>query len=107
VVENAATYETTPQGGMQLVTQTVSKVINNADKSQHREVSVYDTNLPGRVGPASGTQPQLREQRIVDKNLTSGGAIETISVRTALPSDPKKLGNAQKVAETICSGVCK
>jgi len=105
--ENAAVYEASPQGGMQLVNQTVSRIVTNPDKSQHREISIYDPNVPGRVGSASGTQPRLREQQIVDKTLTSAGAKETVSVRRTDPSDPSKLGSVQKVAETVCSGVCK
>jgi hypothetical protein len=99
-VENVATYES-GAGGMQLVRQTVSKEMAG---SNQKEVDVFEPALAGRVG---NTQPQLREQRLIEKTTTPNGAVESISIRRPLDSDPSRLGNARKVEEIICTGKCK
>lgn len=99
-VENVATYEA-GAGGMQLVRQTVSKEVKG---SNQKEVDVFEAALAGRVGDS---KPQLREQQIIEKTATANGAVESISVRRPLASDPNRLGNAQKVEEIICTGKCK
>lgn len=99
-VENVATYEA-GSTGMQLIRQTVSKEVAG---SNQKEVEVFETAQAGRVG---STKPELREQRIIEKTATANGAVESISVRRPLASDPNRLGKAQKVEEIICTGKCK
>ncbi len=99
-VENVATYEA-GSTGMQLIRQTVSKEVAG---SNQKEVDVFEAAQAGRVGDA---KPQLREQQIIEKTPTATGAVERISVRRPLASDPNRLGNAQKVEEIICTGKCK
>lgn len=99
-VENVATYEA-GSTGMQLIRQTVSKEVAG---SNQKEVDVFEMAQAGRVG---NTKPELREQRIIEKRPTANGAVESISVRRPLASDPSRLGNAQKVEEIICTGKCK
>ena len=99
-VENVATYEVRSTG-IQLIRQTVSKQMTG---SNQKEVDVFESGQPGRVGDAT---PQLRERQIVEKTPTANGMVERISVRRPLPSDPNRLGSAQKVEEIICTGQCK
>ncbi len=99
-VENVATYEI-GAAGMQLIRQTVSKEVAG---SNQKEVDVFEGTQAGRVGTG---QPQLREQQLIEKTPTANGAVERISVRRPLASDPNRLGNAQKVEEIICTGKCK
>ncbi len=99
-VENVATYEA-GSTGMRLIRQTVSKEVAG---SNQKEVDVFEMDQAGRVG---NTKPELREQRIIEKRPTANGAVESISVRRPLASDPNRLGNAQKVEEIICTGKCK
>jgi len=99
-VENVATYEVGADG-MKLIRQTVSKEVAG---SNQKEVDVFEGAQAGRVG--DGT-PKLREQQLIEKTPTANGAIESISVRRPLASDPNRLGNAQKVEEIICTGKCK
>jgi hypothetical protein len=100
-VENVATYEADNGGGMQLIQQTVSKEMAG---SNQKEIDVFEASQAGRTG---GKEPQLREQRLIEKTTTPNGAVESISVRRPLDSDPSRLGNAQKVEEIICTGKCK
>ncbi len=99
-VENVATYQA-GAGGMQLIRQTVSKEVAG---SNQKEVDVFEIGQAGRVGD---TKPTLREQRVIEKTMTPTGAVESISVRRPLASDPNRLGNSQKVEEIICTGKCK
>lgn len=99
-VENVATYQA-GSGGMQLVTQTVSR---EKKGSNQKEIDVFDTNPDGRT---STGQARLREQRVVEKTATPSGAIENISVRRPLSSDPARLGELRKVEEVICTGKCQ
>ena len=85
----------------QLIRQTVSR---ETAGSNQKEMDVFEINQAGRVG---NTQPTLKEQRVIEKTTTANGAVESISVRRPLASDPNRLGNAQKVEEVICTGKCK
>ena len=100
-VENVATYEASG-AGMQLVRQTVSKEMTG---SNQKEVDVFVAEQAGRVGDSA--KPHLREQQIIEKTATANGAVESISVRRPLASDPNRLGSAQKVEDIICTGKCK
>jgi hypothetical protein len=102
--ENAARYEAT-NGQLQLVEQKVSRTTKTGP-AQETEVNVFQPELVGRAQP-TGARPQLREQQIIEKRPAGNGTVETMSVRWATPNAPGRLGPAQKVQETTCSGDCK
>lgn len=106
-VENAASYLVQNNGRMELVRQKVTRSSKATDGSEHKEVDVFEPAFAGRVTSESDAQPKLREQQVIERKLSAGGAVETLSVRRPLPSDPSKLGTLQKVEETICTGECK
>jgi hypothetical protein len=99
-LENVATYEAT-NGQMQLIRQTVSQEVTG---SNQKEVDVFEVGQAGRAGDS---RPQLRERKLIEKTPTANGAVERISLRRPLESDPNRLGDAQKVGEVICTGKCK
>jgi hypothetical protein len=104
--ENAAVYEAGPGGQMQLVRQTVSRTVKTGNNGEQKEINVFEPALAGRVNEAGSSKPVLREQRVIAKSATANGAVEAVSVRRTSPSDPGRLGPAQKVEETVCTGKC-
>jgi hypothetical protein len=51
---------------------------------------------------------KLQEQQIIERKPGSGQTlVETITVRRPSVSDPKTLGPARQLSETVCKGNCK
>jgi hypothetical protein len=101
-VENAAVYEST-NGQLELVRQKVSRSTKRG-QNEDTVVDVFLANAPGQVG---NSKPQLSQRQVIEKQMTANGAVETISVQRPYGSDPNRLGPAQKVEETVCTGKCK
>jgi hypothetical protein len=106
-LENDASYLVQNNGRLELVRQKVTRSMKAADGSEHKEVDVFEPAFAGRVTSETDTQPKLREQQVIERRPSASGSVESLSVRRPLPSDPSKLGNLQKVGETICTGECK
>lgn len=103
-VENSTTYIQGERRQLELAGQTVSEITRRADGSETRQVSIFGTSSPGR--PATG-QPTLREQQIIEKSKTAGGAVETFSIRRPAVDNPNALGPARKISEKVCTGPCQ
>ena len=101
-VENAAVYEST-NGQLELVRQKVSRSTKRG-QDEDTVVDVFVANAPGQAG---STKPQLLQRQVVEKQMTANGAVETISVQRPYGGDSNRLGPAQKVEETVCTGKCK
>jgi hypothetical protein len=101
-VENSAVYEAT-NGSLELVRQKVSHSIKRG-QDEDTTVDVFVPNAPGQVG---SSRPQLEQRQVIEKQMTANGAVEVISVQRPYGSDPGRLGPAQKVEETTCTGKCK
>ncbi|MEO8027768.1 MAG: hypothetical protein ABI823_14895 [Bryobacteraceae bacterium] len=105
VTENTTTYEPTDSGRLTLAKQEARTTTQNPDGSERSEVNVFDS-VAGRAD-SPGATPSLREQLLIDRKPTANGVVETVRVRRVNPSDPRRLGDARAVSETVCSGKCK
>jgi hypothetical protein len=104
VHETAAVYQATLPGTMQLIRQLDGTSTRRADGSELRETNVFTPDAPGR---AMQSEPQLREQEVVERKLGPNGTmVETVSIRRPSLSGPNRLGAAQKLSETVCTGAC-
>jgi hypothetical protein len=103
-LENASTYITGDRRELVLTAQTVTETARRADGSETKQVNIYGINAPGR--PAEG-RPVLREQQIIEKAKTAAGTVETLSIRRPPVDNPNRLGPAQKISESVCTGPCK
>jgi hypothetical protein len=51
---------------------------------------------------------RVLEQQIIERHTNSDGSVaETFSVRRPSMSDPNRLGELQKISETVCKGKCE
>jgi len=96
-------FEAVTSGRLTLAKQTVATTAVSASGDETTVSDVYGPAAPGR--PATG-QLQLRERQIVEKSITSGGAVETFSVQRPSADGSGRLGPAAKIAETVCTGKC-
>jgi hypothetical protein len=84
--------------------RTVSITRKAADGSEVKEISVYGMTAAGQ--PVSD-QPQLREQRRIERRPASGNAtVETLSIRRPALDDTRQLGQYEVVSQKVCTG-CK
>jgi hypothetical protein len=104
-VVQAASYEPGATGSLQLASQSVSTTTKRPDGSDVTEVNLYARGADGRV-QENGAAMQVKEQQIISREKTADGVVETLSVRRPTIADPNKLGNLQKVSETVCKGKC-
>ena len=105
--ESTAIYEPGMTGQLELARQNVSATSKRADGSEITETSLFAAAVDGRVRENGGAQ-QLQEQQIREKKAAADGSVvETVSIRRPSISDPNKLGPAQKIAETVCTGKCQ
>lgn len=106
-VANTSEYNSASTGKMELVGQKLSQSVKNADGTESVVEDVFGTHNPGQVSSAYNKEPKLRERRLIERTPTEGkGHVETLSVqRPAL--DGGRLGDPQKVSETVCTGNCR
>jgi hypothetical protein len=105
VVENAAEFDTSATGQMQLARQVVTRTANAADGTIVSEVDTFETSGPGRVGPAEGP-PQLTKRQVIENKPTPTGSVQTISSAFPSPNDPGKVGPLRFGEQTVCTGDC-
>ncbi|MCC6588084.1 MAG: hypothetical protein IT168_15430 [Bryobacterales bacterium] len=94
-------YNTNATGKMDLVGQEVHRNEKRPDGSESELVDVFGVNVL-----SYSAKPTLREQQIIDRQPTTGGSTETLSIRRADPATGK-LGEPRPVSEIICRGDCK
>jgi len=98
-------YEPDATGTLKLARQNVARTVKSPDGSEVTEVNLYANSVPGTV-QYPGASQKIQEQQIIRREKTSGGAVETLTVRRPTISDPGQLGAPQKISETVCKGKC-
>ncbi len=102
--DSTAEYEIGPTGQLQLHSQKVTRTVTAADGSKEQVVDIFGQSVPGRVDPDG---LKLQEQQTIQKRPgPNNSVIETLSVRRPSISDPKSLGPARQLSETVCRGKC-
>lgn len=106
-VANTSQYNSASTGKMELIGQKLSQSVRNADGSESVVEDVFGTHNPGQVSSGYNKEPKLRERRLIERVPAAGkGQVETFSVqRPAI--DGGRLGDPQKVSETVCTGNCR
>jgi hypothetical protein len=101
--DSTAEYELGPTGQLQLHSQKVTRSLKAADGSKEEVVDVFGQNVPGTVDPGG---LKLQEQQLIQRKARTNEVVETLSVRRPSISDPKVLGPARQLSETVCRGKC-
>jgi hypothetical protein len=105
--ETTANYEPGVTGQLQLASQTESVSKKQPDGTEVIETNLYSKTVAGRL--QDNTAPmRVKEQQIVERRVNpDGSVVETLSVRRPSISDPTRLGDLQKLSETVCKGKCQ
>lgn len=107
-VENRATYETGTTRGLALTNQVVTTTAKNPDGSTRSEINILATTVPGQAGALDRTQPQLREQQVVERIPGPNNSLtERVLSRTPNPRSPNDAGTFRVISESVCQGDCK
>jgi hypothetical protein len=102
--DSMAEYELGPTGQLQLHSQKVTKTVTGANGSKEQVVDIFGQNVPGTVDPGG---LKLQEQQLIQKKPGPNDTVtQTLSVRRPSVSDPKALGPARQLSETVCRGKC-
>jgi hypothetical protein len=102
--DSTAEYEIGSNGQLQLHSQKVTKTVTGADGSKEQVVDIFGQNVPGTVDPGG---LKLQEQQLIQKKPGPNDTVtQTLSVRRPSVSDPKMLGPARQISETVCRGKC-
>jgi hypothetical protein len=101
--DSTAEYELGATGQLQLHSQKVTKTITAADGSKDQVVDLFGQNVPGTVDPGG---LKLYEQQLIQRKQGPNEVTQTLSVRRPTVSDPKVLGSARQISETVCRGKC-
>lgn len=101
--DSTAEYEIGPAGRLQLHSQKVTKTTAEADGSKDLVVDIFGQNVPGTVDPGG---LKLQEQQLIQRKARPNEVTETLSVRRPSVSDPKTLGPARQLSQTVCRGKC-
>lgn len=106
VTQNVSQYNTAVTGQMELTGQRVVTTTQRPDGGLIQVVDVYGMTTPGRAVNGYSEGPKLREQQIIEKQVSPGGGfVETYSIRR--PNlEGNSLGAVVKISETVCSGNC-
>jgi hypothetical protein len=107
IKETTATYEPGLNGQLQLDSQSNSTTSKQPDGTQVTQRDVFAKTVAGNVQDSSGAM-RVKEQQVVQSHANpDGSVVETVSVRRPAVSDPNRLGDLQKVSETVCKGKCQ
>lgn len=105
--ETAANYEPGLNGQLQLASQSESTSRKLPDGTDRIETNLYAHTVVGRL-QESNAPMRIKEQQIVERRAKpDGSVVETLSVRRPSISDPNRLGDLQKLSETVCQGKCQ
>ncbi len=104
--DNTAEYEVGPSGQLELHSQTVLKTTEQPDGSKSIVMDVFGKAVPGTAN-TSGSPLALQEQQIIERKKAGDSVVETVDVRRPTIADPKTLGPARQISETVCKGNCK
>jgi len=105
--ESSATYEPGLNGQLQLDSQSESTSSRQPDGTELVQTNLFTKTVAGNVQDSSGAM-RVKEQQVIQRRTNPDGSlIETLSVRRPSVSDPNRLGELQKVSETVCKGKCQ
>ena len=105
--ETTANYDPGVTGQLQLSSQAESTTTKQPDGTELIQTNVYAQTVAGRLQESNGAM-RVKEQQIVERHTNpDGSVVETLSMRRPSMSDPNKLGDLQKVSETVCKGKCQ
>ncbi|MFM2125576.1 MAG: hypothetical protein RL328_2027 [Acidobacteriota bacterium] len=104
-VSNSTRFEPDATGKMALREQKVETTVKRPG-GEVVETSLYAPNATAVMRSSMDSKVQIREQRIVERQVGADGTVkESESVRRPT-ADPDRLGPAQKISEVVCSGKC-
>jgi hypothetical protein len=101
--DSTAEYELGSTGQLQLHSQKVTKTVTAPNGSKEEVVDIFGQNVPGTVDPGG---LKLQEQQLIQRKAGLNEVTQTLSVRRPSVSDPKVLGPARQLSETVCRGKC-
>lgn len=101
--DSTAEYEIGSNGQLQLHSQKVTDTVTAADGTKEQVVNIFGQNVPGTIDPGG---LKLQEQQLIQRKQGPNSVTETVSVRRPSISDPKMLGPARQLSETVCRGKC-
>ena len=105
--ESSATYEPGVTGQLQLAGQTESTTTKRPDGTEVIQTNSFAQTVIGRLQESNAAM-RVKEQDIVERRVNpDGSVVETLSVRRPNMSDPNRLGDLQKISETVCKGKCQ
>jgi len=78
-----------------------------ADGKEVIQTNTYSHTVVGRLQESNAAM-RIKEQEIVERRANpDGSVVETLSVRRPSMSDPNRLGDLQRISETVCKGKCQ
>lgn len=105
--ETIANYEPGMDGRLQLASQSESTSTKQPDGTEVTQTNLFAKTVAGNVQDSSGSM-RVKEQQVVQRRTNpDGSVVETLSVRRPSVSDPNRLGDLQKLSETVCKGKCQ
>jgi len=105
--ETSANYEPGLNGQLQLASQAESTSTKQPDGKEIIQTNTYSHTVVGRL-QESNAPMRIKEQEIVERRANpDGSVVETLSVRRPSMSDPNRLGDLQRISETVCKGKCQ
>jgi hypothetical protein len=105
--ESTAIYEPGLNGQLQLDSQSESTSSKQPDGTEVVQTNLFTKTVAGNVQDSSGAMRAKEQQVIQRRTNADGSVVETLSVRRPTVSDPNRLGDLQKVSETVCKGKCQ
>jgi len=105
--ETTANYEPGVTGQLQLASQTESVSTKQPNGAETTQVNMFAHTVAGQLQDNTAKMRVL-EQQIIERRTNSDGSVaETLSVRRPSMGDPNRLGELQKISETVCKGKCE
>jgi len=105
--ETTANYEPGVTGQLQLASQTESVSTKQPNGTETTQVNMYAHTVAGQLQD-NNAKMRVLEQQIIERRTNSDGSVaETLSVRRPSMGDPNRLGELQKISETVCKGKCE
>jgi hypothetical protein len=94
-------------GQLELASQSESTSSKQPDGTEVTQTNLFAKTVAGNVQDSRGAM-RVKEQQVVQRRTNpDGSVVETLSVRRPSVSDPNRLGDLQKLSETVCKGKCQ
>ena len=105
--ETTASYEPGLNGQLQLSSQTEAITTKRPDGTEKIQTNLYTQTVAAQLQPSNAPM-RIKEQQVVERRTNpDGSVVETLSIRRPSMADPDRLGDLQKLSETICRGKCE